>query len=113
MGTVALLRADVSTESEKDFASWFEDWLRLRGWLWTHFETSWHRGRFRTALSGDPGFPDYVCVKGRSCCFVELKAKRTPRSRAQIRWHDALRGADQISYVFRPSDRDDIMRIFS
>ena len=96
-------------ESEADFATWFEDWLKLKGWLWTHFQTSWHRGRFRTAISGDPGFPDYVCVKDGRCLFVELKGDSGQLTAGQKEWIAELRQAREVVYVFRPSDRDEIM----
>lgn len=100
-------------EREEDFATWFEDLLDLRGWLWTHFQTSWHRGRFRTAISGTPGFPDYVCVKDGRCLFVELKGTDGTLSPAQRRWRDALADAGEVHWIFKPHERAKIERLFS
>jgi hypothetical protein len=102
--------AALIVEREKDFASWFEDALRLHGWMWHHCEASWSRGRIRTAITGQPGFPDYVCAHPeRGQLFVaELKSADGALSADQRAWKHVL--ADCVEYhVFRPQDRDQIM----
>lgn len=100
-----------SVESEADFANWFEDALSLHGWRFHHCETSWSRGRFRTAISGHPGFPDYVCVRGDVLFFVEIKSKVGRLTQEQHDWNKGLTAAGAIIDVWRPADRDEIMRV--
>lgn len=94
-------------ETEADFATWFEDWLNLRGHLFYHTFDSRHSAA---------GFPDYAIVTrgvtGR-LVFAELKAEDGKVSAAQLRWIAALINAGEGVYTFRPSDRDQIMRILS
>lgn len=94
-------------ESEADFATWFEDWLNLRGHLYYHTFDSQHSAA---------GFPDYAIVtKGVAgrLVFAELKAEDGGITKAQLRWFTSLENAGQRVYVFRPSDRDLIMRVLS
>lgn len=104
--------ATLPVESEKDFASWFEDALRLYGWRFHHCETSWSRGRFRTAISGNPGFPDYVCARGIQLFLAELKSRTGNLSAEQRSWHSVLAASRAIKvYIWRPYDRDQILEL--
>jgi len=94
-------------ESEADFARWFGDWLNLRGHLFYHTFDSQHSAA---------GFPDYVIVtKGVDArlVFAELKAENGKLTPAQLRWYTVLAHAGQDVYVWRPGDRDEIMRILA
>ena len=108
-------------ELEAQFARWFEEALRLHGWRFFHSRPALTRKGYRTALSGDPGFPDYVCVRYGSLLFVELKSEKGKLGPGQREWLDALDFAGGESgtpygaraYLFRPIDRDEIMRVLA
>ena len=69
---------------------------RLCGWRVYHNRpTQDHRGRWRTALQGDAGFPDLVLVHpiAGHVWFVELKRRPNRLSAEQVGWADALNNA--------------------
>ena len=61
-----------------------------------------------------PGFPDLVIVGGGRCLFAELKTERGRLSAAQKVWVAALEECAGVeSYVWRPSDWDEIHAVLS
>ena len=63
----------------------------------------------RTAMSGDPGFPDIVALRER-VVWIELKAVKGRLSVEQSRWLAQLGYAGQEAHVWRPSDwRDGVI----
>ncbi len=90
--------------------------LGLGGWTWTHFRPAQSLKGWRTPLSGDKGFPDYVCVRETfpfsqdrtvpdyELIFIELKGDGGKVSAEQKVWHDLLRKAGQRMYVWWPED---------
>ena len=101
-------------ESEADFGKWFEDYLDLKGHLWTHFKPAQWRGKTFTALSGRKGFPDYAIVTYTApsrFVTVELKSTIGTLSPDQREWRDGLSMAGVEWHCFHPKDRDEIMRI--
>lgn len=89
------------TEAEHSRA--IEDALTLFGWRWTHFRTSWTRGRWRTPVSGDPGFPDYLAVRGGRVLAIEAKREAGRLTPEQEAWLAALEAAGVETHVVRPS----------
>lgn len=83
----------------------------LGGWTWCHFRTSWTRGEWRTALSGDKGFPDYIATREGECVFIEIKGDGGKVSVDQQKWIDLLRGAGQRVYVFLPKDFEEAKEV--
>ncbi len=83
--------------------------LGLGGWTWTHFRPAQSLKGWRTPLSGDKGFPDYICVRETrlntyELIFIELKGDGGKVSAEQKVWHDLLRKAGQRVYCWFPAD---------
>ena len=89
---------------EEDFASQIEDLLRHGGWLWTHFRPAWSDKGYRTPISGDKGFPDYVAIKGEDLLFIELKGDGGSLSPEQKDWRLALLETEAEYYCWWPKD---------
>jgi len=92
------------SQTEKDFARAFEDYLRIKGWRFAHFRPAQKQnGHWVTAMSGDAGFPDYVLVRNWRVVFVELKSEKGKPTIDQEVWLDALRATSAQVYVLKPS----------
>lgn len=96
--------------TEKDFSKQVEDLLNLFGWRWCHFRPARTEHGWRTALSGYPGFLDYIAVKDRLIIF-ELKSENGKVTKEQQEWLDALEACGQEVYLWRPGDIEDIADI--
>ena len=77
--------------SEHDFSTQIEDLLRLYQWRWCHWRPARTEHGWRTALSGDKGFPDYCCVRPPRLLFAELKDQYSKPSPEQEAWLDDLK----------------------
>jgi Holliday junction resolvase len=88
--------------TEKQFATQVEDLLELYGWHWTHFRPAMLKdGKWRTAISGHMGFPDYVAVRGIRLLFIELKSDKGKLSPEQQEWLDKLEEA-KVHFTNQP-----------
>jgi VRR-NUC domain len=90
--------------SERDFQKAVTDTLTAFGWRWCHFRPARTQRGWRTALSGNAGFPDIVAVRGDRVEYIELKAEKGRLSDEQSRWLAALGMAGQNVHCWRPSD---------
>lgn len=119
--------------NESDFASQVEDLLTLFGWRWVHQRPAKTDKGWRTALSGNKGFPDYVATHpvARRLLFIELKGdngKTTPEQdewlsdlQECVKWGVAVDSRGKATkrpmtpshevYIWRPTDIDTITRI--
>lgn len=109
-------------ESEAGFQEKVMQYAALRGWLIHHDRPARARERgtgrdgWRTAISGDAGFPDLVLARHGRVVFAELKSDIGKPTPAQARWADHL-GYDLgfestfDYYLWKPSDWIDIERI--
>lgn len=77
---------------------------KFAGWRVTHFRPARTAMGWRTAISGDAGWPDLVMVKGTRVVVVELKAARGTLSDAQREWLRDLLRAGLECHVWRPID---------
>jgi hypothetical protein len=98
---------------EADFLQSVCDLARLHGWRVYHQRPARVQGGWRTALTGDPGWPDVVLARaGAPLWVVELKAQRGQLTDDQRRWIDTLRQATGVrAEVWRPADWSGIERI--
>ena len=97
--------------SERDFSTQVEDLLKLYGWRYTHFRPARTKHGWVTAITGDPGFPDYLALKDKIMLVFELKSEKGKVSEDQQAWHDDFKKAGITVLVFRPSDFDSIARL--
>ena len=87
--------------SETAFGSQVEYLLKLFSWRWCHFRPALTGAGWRTAMSGDKGLPDYICVRAPRLVFAELKDETKPMQPEQQEWFDAL-SACQLALVKEP-----------
>lgn len=108
----ALLDAHVR---EADFLQSVCDLARLHGWRVYHPRPGRTQTSWRTALTGDPGWPDLALARaGSPLWLVELKAQRGRVTADQWRWIDTLRRATGVrSEVWKPADWPVIERILA
>lgn len=98
------------TETEAQFSSWLEDSLTLFKWKWVHSRPAFDRGGWRTAMSGDKGYPDYVAVKDGRLLFLEAKSERGSVMPEQREWLAALGAvAGVTARLVKPSQRAEIL----
>lgn len=91
--------------TEAAFASAIEATLSLTGWLWVHQRPARTRHGWVTAMSGSPGFPDYLALRDARCLAIELKSDVGRVRAEQAHWLDAFAAVPGIeAYVWRPSD---------
>ena len=89
--------------SERKFQGFVIDLLKLNSWDYYHTHDS---------RRSNSGFPDLACFRERSL-FIELKTETGKLSPAQEKWQKILIAAGEKTYVFRPSDWPEIVRILS
>lgn len=100
--------------SEATFTAQVIRMARVFGWLTAHFRPGMtKRGRWVTAVQGDgAGFPDLVLIKaGKPPIFAELKAEKGKATPEQKKWLEAARAVGIRSYLWRPSDIDEIEKL--
>jgi hypothetical protein len=98
--------------SEAELQTSIIETARLRRWLVCHQRPARTNQGWRTAITGDPGCPDLVMVKGGRLIFAELKSERGKLTVEQVAWLDRLGSVDGIEvYVWRPSDLNDALEV--
>lgn len=75
---------------------------RILGWSVAHFRPARTEHGWRTAMSGDKGFPDLVLAKAGRTIFAELKSDAGRVAPEQNLWIDALSGGCNLVAVWRP-----------
>ncbi len=96
--------------TEKQWLAQVKAAAKAAGWLVYHnFD----------ARRSDPGFPDLVMVRSGATSgherviFAELKTEKGKVRPEQWEWIDALRDAEQPTYVWRPSDWSSIEKVLA
>ena len=107
-----------SRQTEKGFAKQVEHLFHLFGWRWTHSRPARTDKGWRTAISGDKGFPDYTAGRlkeGRArVLFAELKSETGKETEDQAIWRQLLERCPGVEmYLWKPSDWDRILEILS
>ena len=97
------------TVTEAQWQAQVVEYAQLRGWMVAHFragQTS--KGVWMTQVAADgAGFPDLVLARNGEVLFAELKRETGKVSEAQQAWLAQL----PASFVWRPSDLDDVLEI--
>ena len=89
---------------EKDFQKAVTHALNALGWRWYHSRPAQTSKGWRTALSGDAGYPDITAVRRDRIVFIELKAEKGRLSEEQGVWLADLGAAGAEAFCWRPSD---------
>jgi len=87
-----------------------EDALRLFRWRYMHQRPAQTSKGWRTALTGDRGFPDFVAVRRERIIYIEAKGKTNKLEPEQVAWRDAIVAAGGEYYLVRPANLDDFVR---
>ncbi len=88
--------------SEKLWQQWVTDLAKLKHWRCYHTFDS---------RRSTPGFPDLVLVRHHRLIVAELKAEKGRLTPPQKEWLDALAFTGIETYVWRPSEADDVLQI--
>jgi len=104
--------------AKSDWQNAIEQLLDLRGWWWQHQRPARTNNGYRTVISGQKGFPDYVAfrlmknyhqdivdIKSIRKVVIEAKAGRDKPTPEQEIWLDFFRKAGFEVYVMYPKDR--------
>lgn len=97
-------------QSERMFQDAVVTLAKYHGWMVFHpLTVQGSNGRWRTALQGDPGFPDLVLAhRDRGVIFAELKSAIGKVSDLQLEWIATLKAAGAEVYVWRPRDLKEV-----
>ena len=101
----------VKSQTEAEFSAQVEGLLNLYGWRWCHFRPARVKDGWRTALSGIPGFPDYIAARDGVLIFFELKRERGQVKPWQREWLEDLKACGQRVYLWRPSNWEEIVNV--
>jgi hypothetical protein len=97
--------------TEKDWQLRIVGALKLFGWRHAHFRPLHTAKGWRTPVSGDAGFPDLVLVRPPRVIFAELKVG-APVSPQQADWLSDLGRVPGVeSYIWRPTDWDQVVEL--
>jgi VRR-NUC domain-containing protein len=105
-------RLKESYRYEKDFQRDLADYARSRGWYCVSIPAvKYGKGRFGTPRVFDnEGWVDLVLVGRQRLIFVELKTNKGRVRAAQKEWHKRLENCGLDVRVWRPKDRDEIIK---
>lgn len=98
-------------EKEAAFQAAVIELAQMLGWNVAHFRAARTKDGWRTPVAADgAGWPDLVLVRDR-VIFAECKTQCGQLSLKQVAWFRKLDRANAESYVWRPSDWDEIQTI--
>ena len=101
--------------SERDWLVQVTDLADLYGWKWVHFRPAQTLRGWRTPVSGPlgKGWPDLVMAKASHLLFVELKSDKGKMESEQVDVLAWLMATGAETYVWRPRDFDEVVRVLS
>jgi hypothetical protein len=108
--TVKLVPAPMA---EADLLDAVVELARLFHWQLHHCRPARTDKGWRTAITGDSGFPDIVAVRGRRMVVAELKSQRGKVTEQQQKWLDRFAAAGCEVYCWKPADLPAIARVLS
>lgn len=95
--------------TEADWSRRVIETAQLFGWKYAHFRPARTAKGWRTAMSGDVGFPDLVLVRGGRLILAELKAGRGVVTPDQSEWLQEFARVPCVeSYVWRPENWQEV-----
>lgn len=99
------------TESEfQDAVIELANWSQ---WFVHHDRPARTKEGWRTAIIGDPGYPDLHIVRAPRSVFAELKTDSGALTEAQEVWLLALAACGHEVYLWRPDDLESIAEILN
>ncbi len=108
--------------AEEVFVAHVVQLAQSNGWHVAHFRPARTKQGWRTAMTGDKGFPDIVAARDGVHVFAELKTDKGRTSPEQTGWLDALSWNRQsmrtpdweptLVCLWRPSDWEQIVEVF-
>jgi len=97
---------------ERIFTAQIIQLCKAFGWRVAHFRPGMtKRGRWKTAMSGDIGFPDLVMARPPRLIFAELKSAKGRISPEQAIWLEYVGRCNVEKYEWRPAMINEIERI--
>lgn len=98
--------------SEADFLALVIDYARLRGWRLTHSRPARTADGWRTAITGDAGFPDLLLVRPPRLVFAELKSSTGRATPDQKHWLMLLGQVPGVEvFQWRPGDFGEVEEV--
>lgn len=91
--------------TENQFAEVVMELASFRGWRVVHFRPARTEKGWRTAMTGDRGFPDLVLARNGVVLHVELKRQDGRMGLGQPEWAAAIGDSYRL---WRPSDIEEI-----
>lgn len=100
---------------EADWQGQFLDLAHLMGWRTMHVRRSIGKNQMWTTTTSVIGWPDIVLWNETQhrIIFAELKSETGKLTSEQVEVLQSLARAGQETYVWRPSDFDDIREVLS
>lgn len=104
----------LNSMTEAEFQAKVIELARRRGWLVHHDRPAQTSKGYRTAISGEAGFPDLLLIRPPVLIAAELKTTKGSVSGAQSRWIQAFSlchapsGGTVRAMVWTPADWDRI-----
>lgn len=100
--------------TEAEVQATLVDAARQFGWRFAHFRPARTAHGWRTAMTGDVGFPDLTLARGSRLVFIEVKGEKGRLSPEQKAWRDALLAVPGVEWwLVRPSSLDDALRLLA
>lgn len=104
------------TVTETSWQETVELIARSRGWRFIHVKAAVHLpgGKVVHVTPYNPdakGWPDLVLFKGGCRLAAELKTETGQPTDEQLEWLSILRAAGFVTYVWRPRDRETVLRV--
>lgn len=100
--------------TESEFKNAILDVAKWTGWLVHHdLPSTDQRGKWRTHVQGDVGFPDLVLLHPRlgRLLVIELKAAKGRATPQQVEWLEGFSRAGIHAEVWKPGDWDRIVTL--
>lgn len=89
-----------------------EGLLRVNGWRFYHAPDN-RPGRNGAVQNIRAGFPDLLAVRGARALAIELKRQTGKTTPEQDDWLRDMAAAGMETYVWRPSDMEEIARVLA